>query len=104
LPEFRTRWWFRKEGIEPFEVPVSGNLLVANALSLHRSAANGLGPALLANWLVASDIEHGTLIDVFPGYECTATEFETAAWALYPSRSYLPQKVRVMIDYLRQML
>jgi DNA-binding transcriptional LysR family regulator len=29
---------------------------------------------------------------------------ETAAWILYPSRAYLPQKVRVMVDFLKEKL
>ena len=85
----------------PFEVPVSGRTVIANALSLRRAALEGLGPVLLADWLVGRDIAAGRLIDLFPDYACTATEFDTAAWALYPSRSFLPRKVRAMIDFLR---
>jgi len=104
LPEFRTRWRFRRNGAEPFEVPVSGRTVIANALSLRRAAIAGLGPVLLAEWLVGQDIADGRLIDLFPDYESTATEFDTGAWALYPSRSFLPRKVRVMIDFLRERL
>lgn len=104
LPEFRTRWRFRSVGQTTIEVPVSGNVIIGNALSLRRAALDGLGPVLLANWLVNDDIASGALVDVFPDIECTATEFDTAAWALYPSRSYLPRKVRVTIDFLRAAL
>ena len=104
LPEFRTRWRFRAEGEAVVEVPVFGKVIIANALSLRSAALDGLGPALLADWLVREDIKDGSLVDVFPNHDCTATEFETAAWALYPSRSYLPRKVRVTIDFLRQVL
>ena len=101
LPEFRTRWRFRLGDDAPFEVPVSGKTIIANALSLRRAAIDGLGPVLLANWLIAGDIAAGRLVDLFPDHACTATEFDTGAWALYPSRSFLPRKVRVMIDFLR---
>lgn len=104
LPEFRARWRFRASGESPTEVPVSGNVIIANALSLRRAALDGLGPALLADWLVRDDIANGSLVDVFPDIACTATEFDTAAWVLYPSRSYLPRKVRVTIDFLREVL
>lgn len=104
LPEYRTRWRFRQDGQAPFEVAVAGRLVIANALSLRRAALEGMGPALLADWLVRQDLEQGRLVDLLPGYDCTATEFDTAAWALYPSRSFLPQKVRVMIDFLREVL
>ncbi|WP_424973111.1 LysR substrate-binding domain-containing protein [Dinoroseobacter sp. S76] len=104
LPEFRTRWRFRRDGEEPVEVPVFGKVIIANALSLRLAALNGLGPALLADWLVKDDLDAGRLVDVFPDHDCSATEFETAAWVLYPSRSYLPRKVRVTIDFLKQAL
>lgn len=104
LPAYRTRWRFRALEEEPFEVPVGGRLIISNALSLRQAARDGLGPALLADWLVARDLEAGRLVSLFPDYECTATSFDTGAWAMYPSRSYLPRKVRVMIDFLRERL
>ncbi|MEM9094842.1 MAG: LysR family transcriptional regulator [Pseudomonadota bacterium] len=104
LPEFRTRWRFRLDGGEPFEAPVAGRTIIANALSLRRAALEGLGPVLLADWLVARDLAEGRLVELFPDYDCAATEFDTGAWALYPSRSFLPRKVRVMIDFLRERL
>ena len=104
LPEFRTRWRFRRNDAAPFEVPVSGSIIIANALSLRRASLEGMGPVLLADWLVGTDIAKGRLVDLFPDHDCTATEFDTGAWALYPSRSYLPHKVRAMIDFLRERL
>ena len=101
LPEFRTRWLFRK-GQEPvLTVPVSGSLVISSALSLRQAARGGLGPALLPDWLVDGDLAAGRLVDLLPGWDCTATTFDTGVWGLYPSRSYLPRKVRAMIDFLR---
>ena len=54
--------------------------------------------------LVGRDIADGRLVNLVPDYECTATEFDTGAWALYPSRSFLPRKVRAMIGFLREVL
>ncbi|WP_281273954.1 substrate binding domain-containing protein [Maritalea myrionectae] len=104
LPEYRTHWRFKTQENAAFEVNVAGHLVITNALSLRRAALAGFGPALMADWLVASDLAEGRLVDLFPNHECTATEFDTAAFALYPSRAYLPQKVRVMIDFLREKL
>jgi DNA-binding transcriptional LysR family regulator len=103
LPEFRTRWLFRDaHGIE--EVPVLGSLEISNALTIKRAALDGLGPALLADWTVAADLQAGRLVDLFPRYQVAATSFETAAWLLYPSREHLPFKVRAAIAFLRQRL
>jgi len=62
----------------------------------------GNGPALLPDWLIAGDLASGQLVDLFPTYRVAATDFKTAVWLLYPSRSHLPSKVRVTIDFLKQ--
>jgi DNA-binding transcriptional LysR family regulator len=104
LPEYGSRWLFRDLAGQVTEVPVSGKVSISNALSLRSAAADGLGPALLADWLVERDIEDGLLIDVFPDFEVTAKTFETAAWMVYPTRAFLPGKVRVVVDLLREHL
>lgn len=101
LPDFRSSWLFRKKGGDAFAVEVTGKTVISNALALREAARLGMGPALLADWLIARDLASGRLMDLFPDHECAATDFETAAWILYPSRSYLPRKVRVMIDFLK---
>ena len=104
LPDFRSRWLFRDRKGAVQEVPVHGDVTILNALALRACALAGMGPVLLANWLIDEDIKKGRLIDLFPKYRVTATEFDTAIWLLYPSRSHLPNKVRVMIDFLKQHL
>lgn len=98
---YRSRWLFRKEGMEAFEVPVSGRLLASNAGAVLEGARTGIGPALVADWLSEQDIRQGTLVRLFPGYEATAVNFDTAVWFLYASRTYLPLKVRVFLDYFK---
>ena len=55
----------------------------------------------MADWMTDEDVRAGRLIDLFPRHQVTATNFETAAWLIYPSRSFLPLKTRVMIDFLK---
>lgn len=108
LPQFRTEWLFRScAGSGPdriVSVPISGGTAVSSALSLRSVALGGGGPALLADWLIGEDVSAGRLIDVLPDHEATATTFDTAAWIMYPSRAYLPKKVRVTIDFLKERL
>jgi DNA-binding transcriptional LysR family regulator len=61
------------------------------------SASNS---ASAATWILNSALTAS--FSVAPAPTGPATDFETAAWLLYPSRSYLPRKVRVAIDFLRQ--
>ena len=57
---------------------------------------------MLADWLVADPLADGRLIDLFPGLNVTPTSFTTAAWIVYPSRAFLPRKVRAMVDFLKE--
>lgn len=108
---FRSKWRFRQKAksrhaqpAEVFEVPIQGGVVISSALALRQVAVDGLGPALLGEWLVRDALASGTLVDVFPSYDVTASDFQTAAWILYPSRAYLPLKVRAFTEHLKHCL
>ena len=101
LPDFRTQWRFRGPNGAEEVVPVSGSVTISNPLALREAARLGQGPALIADWIVARDLDAGRLIDLFPNHRVTATTFDTGAWLLYPSRRHLPLKIRAVIDFLR---
>lgn len=102
LAGFRSRWIFRDQQDNISEVPVHGRTIISNAIALEQCAIAGMGLTLLPNWLVDEDLQAGTLINVFPNHEVTATDFNTAAWLVYPSRAYVPLKVRVFIEFLKR--
>ena len=102
MPGYRSAWKFRRKGEAVFSVPVAGHLLISHGVTMTECTVAGLGPALLPDWLCGREIAAGQLVDLFPDYECTATEFNTSAWLVYPSRSYVPVKLRVFIDFLRE--
>lgn len=104
LPAYRSRWLFRNGTGSVAAVPVAGDLVISNAVALRACALDGLGPALLPDWLVADDLARGGLVALFPDLDATATTFETAAWLLYPSRAYLPTKVRATIAFLKEQI
>lgn len=101
LSGFRTAWRFRGPSGPEREVPIRAPVVISNALALQRAALEGVGPALLATWLIGDDLKAGRLIDLFPDEAVTATHFDTAAYILFPSRAYVPLKVRVFIDFLK---
>lgn len=102
FPGYRSRWKFRRQGEDEFSVAVSGHVLISHGVTMTKCAVAGMGPALLPDWLCGDEIKAGELVDLFPDYECTATEFDTSAWLVYPSRSYMPLKLRAFIDFLRE--
>lgn len=101
VPDFRSHWRFRNSAGEDTTVPVSG-AVEASALNLLTLAEHGMGPALLPDWLVDTALASKTLVHILPEFEVTATDFETSAWLLYPSRLHLPLKTRTVIDHLRE--
>lgn len=102
VPSTPARWRFQDSKGRLFEVPVVGRVTVANGLVLQQCALAGMGLTLLPRWNVAAALRNGSLVDVFPEYAVTATGFDVAAWVLYPSREYLPAKVRVFVDFLKE--
>ncbi|MEO1035798.1 MAG: LysR substrate-binding domain-containing protein [Pseudomonadota bacterium] len=104
LPGFRDAWHFRRDGADTQAVPVDGALLTTSALAVRDAARRGLGLALLADWMLREDFADGQLVDVLPDWDVSAGNFATAIWLVYPSRRFLPHRVRVAIDFLREQL
>lgn len=104
LRPFRTAWRFQDVQGEVQDIVVDGDVVISSPLALRAAAIGGCGPALLVDFMVGNDLREGRLIDALPRHRAAATSFDTAAWAIYPSRAYLPKKVRVMIDFLRARL
>jgi DNA-binding transcriptional LysR family regulator len=100
LPDYRSRWLFKYQD-QLTEVPIQGGLLLSTALAVRTATLDGLGPALLPDWLIGDDIKQDRLVDLFPAHQVTATTFDTAAWLLYPSASYLPNRVQAAMSFLR---
>lgn len=102
LPAFREPWRFRTpEGVQIEEALPRPTLTISNALALRRAALSGMGIALLADWTIADDLASGALEDLFPSYEVSAGQFDTAVWIVYLSRAYVPARLRAFTDHLK---
>jgi len=102
LPTFRSRWTFRGKKGELTEVPVQGRILISSGLALNECVLAGMGLALLPHWVIGKDLLSGNLVDVFPDLEVTPTNFNTAAWFVYPSANRLSKKVRLFVDHMKK--
>lgn len=102
IPGHANIWRFRHEDGQVTEVAVSGKLVTSHGLTMTAAAVSGIGIAMLPEWLCAQEVDEGSLVDLFPNLDCAYTEFDTAAWLMYPSRQYLPLKVRKFIDFLQE--
>jgi DNA-binding transcriptional LysR family regulator len=99
---YGARWRFRRGDEAPFEVPVRGRVVATNGVALRQCAVAGMGVLMLPRWNVADELRSGALVELLGDWSATASEFDTAAWMLWPSRSYLPRKVRVLADFLKE--
>lgn len=72
--------------------------LITNSSEVIREAViGGLGIALRSTWDVGPELRSGALVPVLPFLEGPK---DVALSAVYPSREFLPAKVRLFIDYL----
>ncbi|PWE57942.1 LysR family transcriptional regulator [Metarhizobium album] len=75
--------------------------LVTNSSEVIREAViAGFGIALRSTWDVGQELKDGRLVRVLPSYEGSRN---VALSAVYPSRQFLPAKVRLLIDYLAEL-
>ncbi|OJF90424.1 LysR family transcriptional regulator [Pararhizobium antarcticum] len=72
--------------------------LITNSSEVIREAVlSGAGIALRSTWDIGPDLRSGTLLQVLPEWEGSRN---LSVSAVYPSRQFLPAKVRLFIDYL----
>ena len=75
--------------------------LQTNSSEVVREAVlSGMGIALRSTWDVGHELDHGKLVRVLPEYSSSK---RLGIYALYPSRNFLPAKVRLFIDYLAEL-
>ena len=79
-----------------FEVPQHCTMNSASAV--RNACLTGYGYSLLPDFMVREAVETGRLVRLLPDYEPA----ELALYAFYPERRYLPQKIRVFVDYLAE--
>ena len=60
------------------------------------AALDGQGIVLQPDFLVNGDLLRGTLVELMPDYR----GLELGIYAVYPSRKYLPLKIRRLVDFL----
>jgi DNA-binding transcriptional LysR family regulator len=92
----RNTWKFSKGSIRT-NVGIVAALAVNHGEVLKQMALAGLGVVMVTDWLVQDELKDGSLERLFTDYVIEPRG--TPITALYPSRSHLPQKVRVFLDF-----
>lgn len=89
-------WRFGRDPAKGVPVPVRGRFAANNSEVVALMARQGLGVALLADWLVSEDIEHGRLV---PLLERFATP-PAPVFALSPPGRFSSVTVRALTEHL----
>lgn len=94
----RDAWTFRDRAGRNRTVRVAGNLNSNNGDLLAAAAAQGLGITLEPDFIVAAELKRGKLLPLLKSFEVPAIPI----YAVYPSRRFLPAKVRLFVDFLAE--
>jgi DNA-binding transcriptional LysR family regulator len=88
-------WTFRTDDGET-TVRVGGKTTCNNGAAICNMAIQGLGVVLQPDFLVSSHLKSGALEEILADYP----QDPIGIYAVHPSRSHTPLKVRLFIDYL----
>lgn len=94
-----TRWRLRR-GDRVEELDVAPALTSNSGEVLRRAASDGLGVALLPEWLLEADLASGALVACLPGYAAHAIGFDAEIFAVWRRGPFVPAKVEAFVDYL----
>ncbi len=96
----RDGWGFYDKAGNEFIPPIMGQastpLCANNGEILRDAVLAGFGIAVLPDFEVVEHIERGELIRLLPDYHLQ----DFAVYAVYPSRQFLPEKTRALVEYL----
>jgi len=92
-------WSFRLENNEKITLRAKGNLTTDDGLLIENAVRAGMGIAFGPNFLFDKHIQRGALSLLLPKYSQS-----TGIFALYPANRNLPQRVRMLIDFLKDHL
>lgn len=97
LPPHNNDTW-RLEGPNgPVNYRPHGTLITNSSEVIREAVIAGLGIALRSTWDIGPELRGGKLVAVLPALEGSKN---VTLSAVYPSREFLPAKVRLFIDYL----
>lgn len=89
------RWHFGGPG-GPYEVEVDGRFRANNSEAVREGILAGLGIGVVPVWLLADETARAQLQTVLAEYEPARLPIN----AVYPSRRFVPHKVRAMVEFL----
>lgn len=91
------RWSFSKPGQQQ-QVEVSGNFVIDSAEAILDAVVAGMGVGYIADYLLPQRLNESDLITLLPDWQ---TDLRMPVYAVYPSRTALPKRLKAVIDVVR---
>ncbi|WP_223508298.1 MULTISPECIES: LysR family transcriptional regulator [unclassified Pseudomonas] len=85
---------------ERVEISLNGNMRTNDLDAQLIAAEQGLGVALLPDWLVAQSLREGRLVRWLPQWEPQFSQVPSSLWFVYPPKRIVSSKVRCFIDFM----
>ena len=92
----RTFQWEYHRGRKIVKIATPGRLIVTDIVNLHGICLAGWGIAQVLEVAVKPMLQTGALVELLPDWG----DERFPIYAVYPSRNYVPPKVRVFIDFV----
>lgn len=92
-------WAFSRED-QTERVPIEGRYRVTSSFAVRDALLEGFGVSMIPKIYVEKELKEGRLVQVLRDWQPN----QTSVYAVYPSRRHLPNKVRVFIDFVRDVL
>jgi len=97
VPTSWDEWRFTRDG-ETTKVKISPRMLSTSSEALRLAAKTGAGLSALPTFVCGRDLRDGSLVSLFPDHDAGAL----GIYALYLQRRFLPNRVRVFLDFLTE--
>ena len=98
LLKSQNEWFFSSAQFGDESVLINGRFKASSNEALCEAAISGLGIATMCEWHVRDHIRKGRLTVLLKNYELTPYDIN----AVYPERRYMPEKVKRLIDHLKE--
>lgn len=99
LPAHNGEPWRLDGPGSPLTYRPEGTLKSNSSEVIREAVISGLGIALRSTWDIGDELSSGRLVQVLPDYEGARN---TTISAVYPSRQFLPPKVKAFIEHLHR--
>ena len=102
--EYEPAIWVFEEAGQRREVAISGPLRSNSGEVLRRAALDGLGLALLPDWMVADDVASGGLTRCLPALLAYPAGYQAEIYAVHARQEFVPAKVTAFVSHLQRVM